>query len=503
MNLGIIIGVEKYNSDIFDDLPACKNDARVMHDVLLNVKDFEDTIFINEVSSGQETKRKIADFVEKYKDKDVKELVFYFTGHGERYEDDFFYLLSDFERGKRETTGLRNSELDEWIKTLSPKLCVKIVDACFSGTQYIKSESTTEFDLKKSAQKYGLNDIYFWFSSRENEASFAGTEFSKFTESILTAITEQEGDVRYREIMAYVADDFSNAGSSKPIFVTQAGNIERFGNVTKQTHRIIFDAFGIDAPQPNEESGKNISITQNEAPPKSIFDKAIVKSSELCFSEEHLLSFIANFNQEIRSWSSEIEKLYEISTNDQIDCYSVPNAKKIGAWLEKNIENNYFSNPTYDTRKYEAEEYKALPRKPARNIASIARLHNIGLWGERDDTEYKLETVTKTESFIDGFEYTHSAEKRILQISFTPKIEIVDPICLHLILIYSNKEMAINFSYEFLKRLNWNNYSHPKCAEWKTIKLNINAKNTHISASNHIKKDFEGWLSESLKKILD
>lgn len=119
MNLGIVIGVEKYNSDIFDDLPACKNDARVMHDVLLNVKDFEEVIFINEISSGQETKRKIADFVEKYKDKDVKELLFYFTGHGERYEDDFFYLLSDFERGKRETTGLRNSELDEWIKTLS------------------------------------------------------------------------------------------------------------------------------------------------------------------------------------------------------------------------------------------------------------------------------------------------------------------------------------------------------------------------------------------------
>lgn len=222
------------------------------------------------------------------------------------------------------------------------KLCVKIVDACFSGTQYIKSESTTESDLKKSAQKYGLNDIYFWFSSRENEASFAGAEFSKFTESILTAITEQEGDVRYREIMAYVADDFSNAGSSKPIFVTQAGNIERFGNVTKQTHKIIFDAFGIDAPQPNEESGKNISITQNEAPPKSIFDKAIVKSSELCFSEEHLLSFIANFNKEIRSWSSEIEKLYEISTNDQIDCYSVPNAKKLAPGWRKILATTIF-----------------------------------------------------------------------------------------------------------------------------------------------------------------
>ncbi|HDX8356978.1 TPA: caspase family protein [Aeromonas hydrophila] len=503
MNLGIVIGVDKYHSDIFDDLVACKNDARVMHDVLINVKDFEEILFINETTSGQEVKRNIANFVEKYKEKDVKELVFYFTGHGERYEDDFFYLLSDFDRSKRETTGLRNSELDEWIKTLSPKLCVKIVDACFSGTQYIKSESTEENDLKKSAQKYGLNDIYFWFSSRENEASFAGSEFSKFTESILTAITEQEGDVRYREIMAYVADDFSNAGSSKPIFVTQAGNIERFGHVTKQTHQIIFDAFGISTPKPSEESKKDNTTTPNEAPVKSIFDKAIEKSNRLCFSEEFLLTFIENFNSEIVNWNSEVNKLYEIEANHNIECYSVPNAKKIGTWLDNNSENNYFASPTYDTRKYETEEYKPLPKKPSRSISSAAMLRGMGLWREPDETEYKLETVTKTERFIDGFEYTHSAEKRIVHISFTPKIEMADPISLYIILIYSNREMVINFSYESLKRLNWKSYSYPKCSAWKTIKFNINSSNSHVAVSGHIKKDFEGWLTESLSKNID
>ncbi|MGX2954469.1 caspase family protein [Shewanella sp. JL219SE-S6] len=260
MNLGIVIGVEKYKSDIFDDLVACKNDAKIFSDVLRNVKDFEEIIYLNENESGTEIKKNIVDFVEKYKDQNVKELIFYFSGHGERFNDDFFYLPSDFDRKKRETTGLRNSELDEWIKTISPKLCVKIVDACFSGTQYIKSESSQEMDLKKSANKYGLNDIYFWFSSRENEVSYAGSEFSRFTESILTSLLDKSGEVRYREVMDAVADDFSNAGSSKPIFVTQSSNIEKFGHISDSTHQLIHSAFGLeDEPASNGRDEKSRS----------------------------------------------------------------------------------------------------------------------------------------------------------------------------------------------------------------------------------------------------
>ncbi|MBO2642408.1 caspase family protein [Shewanella algae] len=267
MNLAIIIGVEKYQSSNFDDLLACKNDAKVVSEVLNNVKDIKETLYINDNEAGYEVKRKISDLIEKYKGEVIDELFFYFTGHGDRYEDDFFYLLSDFDLTKRESTGLRNSEVDDWIKTLSPKLCVKVVDACFSGAQYIKSESNTEIELKKSAQKYGLNDIYFWFSSRENQASFAGKEFSRFTESILTGITEHSGDVRYREIMAYVADDFSNKGDSKPIFVTQADNIEKFGHVTKSTHKLIYDAFGIELPD-DEATEKTQQTEKTTAPRK-------------------------------------------------------------------------------------------------------------------------------------------------------------------------------------------------------------------------------------------
>ncbi|UCZ75964.1 caspase family protein [Dickeya zeae] len=100
MNLGIVIGVEKYKSDIYDNLAACKNDARVFKDVLGNVKDFEEILYLNNDDSGILIKRSISDFIDKYKEKEVSEFIFYFSGHGERFEDDFFYLPSDFDEKK-------------------------------------------------------------------------------------------------------------------------------------------------------------------------------------------------------------------------------------------------------------------------------------------------------------------------------------------------------------------------------------------------------------------
>lgn len=100
MNLAIVIGIDRYSSELFDDLPACKNDATAMAAVFSSVKAFEDILFV-ESGSGAEAKRKISDFIEKYKGKDVSEFTFYFSGHGERLGEDFFYVFTDFERTKK------------------------------------------------------------------------------------------------------------------------------------------------------------------------------------------------------------------------------------------------------------------------------------------------------------------------------------------------------------------------------------------------------------------
>lgn len=505
MNLGIVIGVEKYKIDIYDDLKACKNDAKIFKEVLENVKAFDEILYLNNDEHGTTIKRSIADFIEKYKNKDVSEFIFYFSGHGERFEDDFFYLPSDFDSKKRETTGLRNSEIDEWMKSISPKLCVKIVDACFSGTQYIKSESNTEQNLRKSAKKYGLNDIYFWFSSRDDEVSYAGTEFSRFTESILTSLLDREGVVRYREIMDAVADDFASSGSSSPIFVTQSSNLEKFGSVSIDTHQLIYKAFGItsDDDMKGKEGGKNLpTIEEKIEPSLNVYELISKKSQEMCFSEETLTCFIKDFNSRLSSWNEDIKKIYTITIDDSVSNYNVPNKIKLGEWLEKNKERNYFATVTYDTEEYQVEEYKALPKKPKSSYSSI--LERFGrLGGLEDEFEYKLEKVTKEKRFADGFQYSHSLGNRILRISFEPSLEIVEPVCIYVVPFYSNKDVTINFSYEFLKRRSWGEYFSPRCNIWKNMRININSKDAANTAAQHIQKEVELWLKDNISKIIE
>lgn len=505
MNLGIVIGVEKYKSDIFDNLVACKNDAEIFKSVLENVKKFEEILYVNNNEPATLIKRNIADFIEKYKDKEVSEFIFYFSGHGERFEDDFFYLLSDFDGKKRQTTGLRNSELDGWIKSISPKLCVKIVDACFSGTQYIKSESNTETDLRKSAKKYGLNDIYFWFSSRGDEVSYAGADFSRFTESILTSLLDKNGEVRYREIMDAVADEFANSGSSAPVFVTQSNNLEKFGTISNDTHKLIYKAFGIksdDETKNNDESKSLLSSEENIQSSYNIYDLVSEKSKEVCFDEGTLSRFINDFNFNLSSWNGEIEKLYTINVEDSISTYQVPNKARLGDWLEKNKEKNYYAGATFDTEEYQVEEFKVLPKKP--RASYLGTLERLGILGGLDeDKDYKLEKVTKKRNFVDGFQYSHSLENRILKVSFEPQFEILDPICLYIVPFYSNKDVTISFSYESLKRQSWGVYLNPQCSKWMNIKVNINSKDAANTAAQHIQKEVEGWLTDSIRKVIE
>ena len=502
MKIAIVIGVEKYDSNSFDDLSACKKDAAAIKAVIENVKDLEEILFLGENESASEIKRKISDLVEKYKGEALQELFFYFSGHGERFEDDFFYVLSDFDPKRKETTGLRNSELDDWIKTLSPKLCIKIIDACFSGTQYIKSEFNAEEELKKSAKKYGLNDVYFWFSSRDSESSYAGTEFSYFTESILTAISELEGDVRYREIMAAVADDFADKSGPKPIFATQSDNIEKFGTITKQTHSIINKLFGLPDEQDNQETAAK---TQPPAPKEeSIYTQVQKISTSTCYSEQTLIAFINEFKKEIESWPNDIKKIYKISLDADLYPTDIPNTSKIGEWLSNKSEDNYFAAVTHGTKSYTTEEYKALPKKPTKknNPFSImdATVSTFSRWRTQEEVEYKLEPVTKTKQYVNGFSYTHSTQNRILKLNFNPNIEIAPPLSVYTVSIYSNRSLSIHFSYETLKRKNWEEYSYPTCEKWRTIKVNVNGKTAAKAAANHIKKEITQWLETELKK---
>lgn len=59
----------------------------------------------------------VAGIIAKYTGKEVEEIFFYVTGHGQFYDNEFYYLLSDFDKTKRKKTSLENTELDQMFRS--------------------------------------------------------------------------------------------------------------------------------------------------------------------------------------------------------------------------------------------------------------------------------------------------------------------------------------------------------------------------------------------------
>lgn len=473
MNLAIIVGVSNYEN--YDALKACDNDIEIMKTSLEKLNKYEDICYISNSPKAHEVKKKIAEFVTKYKTSSINELVFYFSGHGDRNKDDFFYVLSDFNEDKRETTGLRNTELDGLIKNLNPKLTIKIIDACFSGTNYIKSTNdNVEQILTKSAEKNEFQNLYFLYSSSSEEESLANEHISFFTQSFFNSLVQNLGDIRYRDIMAFVADDMSFNKYPEPTFIVQANNTEVFGDINLDLTEYINKQLKI---QDNTLSKQNQDKESNTQKEKTLFELIQEKSdNEYCTQEEAFQNIELLKNKFlITEWTKEINDIFELSIFNLES--NIPNSKSIGQWLLKNNDENYFVEPIYENETYSKEEYIEIPKKPTNGYGTtIMSLAAIGFYG-KDDKDYKLEKVEKVRQILRDIQFTAETPFEAFQIYFKPKLNAIENYSLTIVPIFSRKTLIIFNAIENLKYNGWNSISYPKCQDWKISKLSLKNKN--------------------------
>ena len=162
MKIAILIGVSQYKS--ISSLPSCKSDVELIKKLLHATKQYNDSLCLAENEDCAKVKEKTTSFIKKHKGEDIEEVFFYYTGHGDFYEDEFYYMLSDFDSGKRRQNSLENSEVDNWLRSLKPNVTVKVVDACHSGMMYVKDDQAVEKYLDKSGKCFQV--CYFMFSSK-------------------------------------------------------------------------------------------------------------------------------------------------------------------------------------------------------------------------------------------------------------------------------------------------------------------------------------------------
>jgi hypothetical protein len=254
-NAAIVIAVSDYQRAV--KLPACKNDGSLIRDILRETSRFKpENIFYADTGTDSGTiKSALPKFIEELRKQHSswEEVFFYFSGHGMFDGNDFFHILTDYDPTKLNRTSLSNTELDGLLRSLAPVLTVKVVDACESGTSYIKSPEEVQKALKKSADQQ-FKYCYFMFSSDQTQSSWQDGQLSYFTRALVRSLMEYENkSVRYQDIISFVSDQFLGNTAQRPFFVTQANHTEVFAEVLPPLITLLKDNSAL-------LSGGNVSV---------------------------------------------------------------------------------------------------------------------------------------------------------------------------------------------------------------------------------------------------
>jgi hypothetical protein len=218
-NLAVLIGNTDYHA--MTRLECCRDDVHAIHELLKATEKFEDVMIIENADSDA-LKLQLRNALDKVKS--PEELFLYFTGHGHVHEMEFYHCATNFDAKRPNETGLSTTELHTLLRPSDAGLVVKVIDACYSGTPLLKSES-----VWLPLSKDGFRNLIQIASSLNSQTSLSGDPLSAFTRKFRdAALRKTEGPVFYTDIMSTLRDAFIDNDSQTPHFVSQGTGREQF-----------------------------------------------------------------------------------------------------------------------------------------------------------------------------------------------------------------------------------------------------------------------------------
>lgn len=371
-NIAIIIGISDYSSA--QPLKGCKVDADRIRTLLDATGKYDDILQMDGKVDADEINQKLPEFIKKYKSESIDEVFFYYSGHGCVLNDSFVYVASNYDYNKPNTTTIRNDKLDSLLKSLNANLVIKIIDACHSGTQYVK-----DIDLIPKYINQHKNDFtncYFMFSSRNDQTSIATPTLSVFTRSFIQSIKNCPcGDIKYTSIADCIADDFMTNLTQKPQFVSQADLTEVFCTKDEKLEGVLTSLL---------KDGK-IGTGSKPADTDSPLLRAIKLDGQSYRSEEEIFSILENAKVGISSVAhgSEISELFDCEISYHKGHYGFTKDSEIGEWLSKG-KPKYFAKierTSYDQLNkwiFSANPIGQVGQNESQGIHSLDSILNLG-----------------------------------------------------------------------------------------------------------------------------
>jgi hypothetical protein len=474
MKVAILVGVDTYK-DGLSNLPACKYDVDLLEKVINATSQFTHVLCISQNATGSNVKRKISEFISDLKGSDISEIFFYFTGHGDFYDNQFYYVLSDFDTSKRKQTSLENTEVDNWLRSLTPKLTIKVVDACHSGITYIKSDSVINEHLEKSKQNF--KDCYFMFSSYQDQVSYQDNDLSFFTRSFLKSLAKDENRrIRYKDIIDYISDEFDQSTGQTPIFITQGAFTDIFCTVNTEIGNIVNPIFKEVKDDTHDNTTEAIDLSTKT------LEMIIKEDSEQFCSAEQVEIILENIKEKVASfkYSTDIHNLFDFNYSflSHEDYGKLTNEKVIGNWLEKN-SHEYFAKPTEDLESYEVE---------------VPDHSTFGILGNH----YRMKTKYRT--IVIGFKNTAELSYDLIRISAEPKLPNIPPFNCTLVIILSKSSILIFYFFAQYREKNWTERELAENVKWHSFEQKLKYEDKIHNSINSIQQDFEELILSRLKE---
>ncbi|WP_223524787.1 caspase domain-containing protein [Pseudomonas sp. A-B-26] len=311
MNLALLIGIDTY--DRLPALPACANDLSIMHQTLKATNKYHHIELIDN-ATAENAKEKLRSFFASHNNTpDIEEIFVYFSGHG-AYQDDALFCCADFDAKRAATTSISNTELDDLLRGASPKVAVKVIDACQSGAPYIKD---VDNGFLKSIKTSRLSSFICMASSQHDQYSYASSLTSHFTAAwVEAALSKTTGSILYRDIQASLADTFALSPSQTPFFVNQGSALELFSIVTEE----MISLHAVRSSSPEQKSEKNISETLRQRISKN--DSQFVEFGEVTDTLNKSIELLS----EAKIQDALVSEFYKKSVNPDLKLSGLPRA---------------------------------------------------------------------------------------------------------------------------------------------------------------------------------
>ena len=428
MNIAILIGISKYKSEA--QLPACARDVENMRRLLMATKKYDDIQCINDQTNASQVKDSLRAFFAKHQNTpEISEALIYFSGHGV-YQNDALLCCSDFDINRPATTSVSNAELDDLLRSIKPEVAIKIIDACQSGSPYIKDASA---GFEKALGASHLNSFICMASSRQDQSSYATPNESAFTAQwIDAAISKDAGTILYRDIQAALADAFVTNPDQTPFFVNQGTGLEAFCTVSDEIRQLA-----------NQRS-KSVASEKPEDAILQIIEQAVTKRDKNFVKHDAAISAseqskTAIINQEI---SDEIvSKLYEKSVSTDLKLSAIPQSRAVAQFAdEQTWQKKYFTKIKYETYKVK------VPKDPLNIRMTLSSLMN-----RIDESEYVLETRSRPSSL----EPTESLPFEVAEISFSSNHPSLPAFLVYVGIVHSLTDVMVLSSTVRLTQKGW------------------------------------------------